>query len=399
MLDRESIAALMLAVGLVLAACGSDDPPPAEDPPDEVEEQDEPAEEPTEDDPVPDLGASDAWDAGAGADWNEVLSAGRDEGVVVGGPAFLADPMIAAFEADTGISLEWIGASGSELSARLEQEVSTDSVTMDLKLGGPQELFVDYRSLLEPLAPQLILPSVTDTSRWRRGELPWSDPDQTYMLRAAEYVFGFILVNSDLLDPATIESWDDLLDPSLRGRIASGDITAPSPGQGATHHLYNRKGMDFVEELFLGQEVELILDNTQVVEVVARGAYPIALGSLQTVVERFRGEGFDQLEVVLPADHPGYLTGGFSVIVQAQNAPHPSAAQVFLNWYASPAGQTVYESVMLETSGRTDVAVESTPDYVRPVDGQDYWEDWEIDWLVNQRAQVSQAFADLIGGR
>lgn len=374
------VAAAATATALLLTACGGDDvdnPPGGGDP-----------------------AAGSGWDEGAGEDWEQLLADARDEGtVVVGGPAFLAEPMVAAFERDTGIGLEWLGATGSELSARLQQEVVAGNVTMDLKLGGPQELFVDYHSLLEPLAPQLILPSVTDQSNWRGGQLPWSDPDQTYMLRTSAYVFGWVVVNSDLIDPAEIRVWDDLLSEDLRGRIVSGDITTPSPGQGATHHLYNTKGREFVEELFLGQEVDLVADNNQVVELVARGTYPVALGAIQTVVERFRSEGLDQLEIVLPEDHPGYLTGGFSVIVQAQDAPHPSAAQVFLNWFASPAGQQVYESVMLESSARTDVRVAEVPDYVRPVEGADYWEDWQLDWLVNERADVSQSFVDMVGGR
>jgi ABC-type Fe3+ transport system substrate-binding protein len=346
-----------------------------------------------------DAGRSD-WDRGAGAEWEGILAAAREEGtVVVGGPAFLAEAMTEAFERDTGVSLEWLGATGSELSARLQQEASSGSVTMDLKLGGPQELFVDYKSLLEPLAPQLVLPSVTDESSWRGGSLPWSDPEETYMLRTSAYVFGWVVVNRDVIDPARIRVWDDLLADDLRGKIVSGDIAAPSPGQGAAQHLYNVKGMDFVEELYLGQEVELIVDNTQVVEQVVRGTYPIALGAIQTVVERFRSQGIDNLEIVLPEDHPGYLTGGFSVIVQARGAPHPNAAQVFLNWYASPAGQAVYEQVMLETSARTDVSVESVPDYVRPRETADYWEDWELDWLVNHRAQVAEYFGEMVGGR
>lgn len=377
---RNTVVAVAAITALLLSGCGGSDP--------------------DDDTPGGSPGERSDWDAGAGPEWDTLLEAARAEGrVVVGGPAFLAEPMVEAFRRDTGIDLEWLGATGSELSARLQQEVAAGNVTMDLKLGGPQELFVDYKSLLEPLAPQLILPTVTDTSKWRGGELPWSDPDETYMLRTSAYVFGWVVVNRDILDPARIQVWDDLLAEDLRGQIVSGDITTPSPGQGAAQHLYNVKGPEFVEELFLGQEVELIADNTQVVEQVARGTYPIALGAIQTVVERFRSQGFDELEVVLPEDHPGYLTGGFSVIVQAQNAPNPNAAQVFLNWFASPAGQRVYEEVMLETSARTDVRVEQVPDYVRPVDSADYWLDWELDWLVNHRARVAQSFVDMVGGR
>jgi ABC-type Fe3+ transport system substrate-binding protein len=339
------------------------------------------------------------WQAGAGDDWQQVLDAATAEGsVVIGGPAFLGDAMAEAFLRDTGITLEWIGASGSEVSARMQQEVAAGNVTIDGKLGGAQELFVDWRNILEPVAPKLILPSVTDGSQWRNGAISWYDPDGEYMFKGSEYVFGWIIVNADIVDPASIRTWDDLLKPEFTGKIASGDITAPSPGQGAAHGIYNYKGMDFVSSLYVGQDVTFTADNAQLVEWAARGTYPIILGSIQSQVERFKAEGFN-LVAVLPEDGPGYLTSGFSVFMSPKGAPHPAAAQVFMNWYGSHPGATTYETVMLETSARLDVDTPGLPDYVQPVDGVDYWVDSDLDWFLNQRADVSEQFVEMVGGR
>jgi ABC-type Fe3+ transport system substrate-binding protein len=343
-------------------------------------------------------GAAD-WEAGAGSDWETLLAAAQEEGTVaVGGPAFLADAMTAAFKADTDIDLQWIGATGSELSARIAAEAESGNVTMDGKLGGAQELFSDWATILEPIAPKLILPGVTDGMNWRQGGVDWYDPDKQYMLKGSQYVFGWVIVNADEVDPSSITTWDDLLKPEYTGRIAAGDITGPSPGQGAAHAIYNYKGMDFVEDLYIGQEVTFTTDNAQLVEWAARGTYPIIIGSIQSQVERFKAEGFP-LEAVLPEDGPGYLTSGFSVLMSPKNAPHPNAAQVFMNWYASAPGATTYQTVMLETSQRLDVDKSTLPPYVVPVDGLDYWVDSDLDWFLEERAQVSQQFVELVGGR
>jgi ABC-type Fe3+ transport system substrate-binding protein len=375
---RQPLSLLVVVVALVLAACGGGASPSPST--------------------APSSGPAD-WQAGAGSDWEELLSAAQDEGtVVVGGPAFLADAMTAAFEADTEIDLEWIGATGSELSARIAAEAGTGNVTMDGKLGGAQELFSDWASILEPIADKLILPGVTDGANWRQGGVDWYDPDKQYMLKGSQYVFGWIVVNADEIDPASITTWDDLLKPEFKGRIAAGDITGPSPGQGAAHAIYNYKGMEYVEDLYVGQEVTFTTDNAQLVEWAARGTYPIIVGSIQSQVERFKAEGFP-LEAVLPDDGPGYLTSGFSVLMSPKDAPHPNAAQVFMNWYASAPGATTYQTVMLETSQRLDVDKSGLPQYLVPVDGVDYWVDSDLDWFLEERADVSQQFVDLVGGR
>jgi ABC-type Fe3+ transport system substrate-binding protein len=396
---RSRFATLSIAILFAASACAGPGTTPAPATP--APATPSPAAQPTG---TPDAGGPTAdpadWQAGGGSAWEELLAAARAEGtVVIGGPAFLAEPMAEAFRRDTGITLEWIGASGAEVSARMQQEVAAGNVTIDGKLGGAQELFVDWRNILEPVKPQLILPGVTDGSNWRRGEVPFYDPDKAYMLKGSEYVFGWPVVNSDVIDPASIRTWDDLLKPEYRGKIASADITTPSPGQGAAHGVYNYKGLDFVRQLYIDQEVTFTLDNSQLVEWAARGTYPIILGSIQSQLERFRAQGFQNLVPILPEDGPGYLTSGFSVFVQPKGAPHPNAARVFMNWYASRPGQETYERLMLEASARTDVETPSLPEYVRPVDGKDYWVDSDLDWFLTQRGPVSGQFVEMVGGR
>ena len=44
-----------------------------------------------------------------------------------------------------------------------------------------------------------------------------------------------------------------------------------------------------------------------------------------------------------------------------KNAPHPNAAQLFVNWFASKEAQTIYEAQMMETSLRTDISAPMCP--------------------------------------
>jgi ABC-type Fe3+ transport system substrate-binding protein len=305
--------------------------------------------------------------------------------------------MSAAFRKDTGIRLNFLASNAAEQSARLEAEARAKNLTIDILLGGGRELGPMMRDgLLQPVAPQLLLPGV-GPKNFRRGRLKWMDSSSQYLLQGAEYVFGWLLVNKDRVDPNKISSWRDLLDPKYRGRIGSYDLRSPGPGQGSSAWIYVTFGIDYIKSLFLDQRVKFTTDSRQLVEMVARGITPIAFGAIQTEVERFRKAGFSNLAVVLPDDEPGYLTGGYSVLKQAKGVPHPNAATVFINWYMSRPGQEVYESVMLETSCRADLNT-GLPGYLVPRPGHTYYEAFNEHEYFSRNAVV-QLITDALGKR
>ncbi|HUK59085.1 MAG TPA: extracellular solute-binding protein [Stellaceae bacterium] len=341
--------------------------------------------------------ASD-WQAGAPAKWHDIMKAAQAEGqITVAAFPLLADPMTAAFQRDTGIHINFLGGKTFERSARLEAEARAKNMTIDVLIGGGQELgFMMHNGLLNPVAPQLMLPGVAPKN-FRGGELAWMDDARQYNLIGAEYVFGWLLVNKDVIDPGEIKSWKTLLEPKYKGKIAAFDPRSPGPGQGAIAWIYNAFGLDFIKDLFIGQNVTYTVEDRGLVEDVVRGTHPIAFGAIQTEVERFRKAGISNLAVVEPADGPGYLTSGFSVLKQAVGVPHPNAATVFINWYVSKPGQEVYESVMLETSRRTDVHT-GIPDYLVPKPNIKYY-DQDTEAEYNSRKPVVALITDALGKR
>lgn len=338
------------------------------------------------------------WQAGAPPQWHEILKAARTEKeLTVAAFPLLQDKMTAAFARDTGIRINFLGGKNYERSARLEAEARAKNLTIDVLIGGGQELgFMLHNGLLNPVAPQLMLPGVAPKF-FRGGQLGWMEDAHQYNLIGAEYVFGWLLVNKDIIDPGEIKTWKSLLDPKYRGKIAAFDPRSPGPGQGAIGWIYNAFGIDFIKQLFIGQNVSYTVDDRGLVEDVVRGSHPIAFAAIQLEVERFRKAGFSNLAVVLPEDGPGYLTSGFSVLKQAVGVPHPNAATVFINWYVSRPGQEVYESVMLETSRRIDVRT-GIPDYLVPKPGIQYY-DQDTEAEYNSRKPVVALIMDALGKR
>jgi ABC-type Fe3+ transport system substrate-binding protein len=314
------------------------------------------------------------WQAGAPAEWDRIMKAAQAEGqVTVAAFPSLAEKMSAAFKRDTGIQVNFLAGNAAEQSARLEAEARAKNLTIDILIGGGRELgAMMHDGLLQPVLPQLLLPGVAPAN-FRGGRIKWMDSAERYNLQGSEYVFGWLIVNQDIVKPTEIKSWKDLLDPKYTGRIGSYDLVGPGPGQGSATWIYTTFGIDYIKALFIDQKVKFSVDNRGLVEEVVRGTTPIVFGAIQSEVERFKRDGFTNLAVVLPDDAPGYLTGGYSVLKQAVGVPHPNAATIFINWYVSKPGQEVYESVMLETSRRIDVNT-GVPDYLVPRPGVTYYE-------------------------
>jgi iron(III) transport system substrate-binding protein len=345
---------------------------------------------------------ADDWQAGAGEDWKKLLAAAKKEGkVVVAGVAPLSKTISAGFERDTGIPVEFVTGNPNDISTRIQREAKSGNVLVDIVFNGGGELFTMYLpGYLEPIAPKLILPGVKNPANWIGGKMKWFDNKNAYMMQVSNWVHGWVVINSTAVDASRIRNWSDLLKPEYKGKIAAYDPRLGGPGQSAGGYLTHQFGIDFVKQLYTGQEVTYTRDSRQLVEWAARGTYPIVLGAIQSEVDRFQKSGMKQLVVPTLADGPGTLTGGFSVVTTPKGSPNPNAAAVFLNWIASRPGHVAYASTMLEASTRTDAQLPAVPDYVKPQQGLKYTLDqYSEDWYKDERPKISKALVDTLGGR
>jgi ABC-type Fe3+ transport system substrate-binding protein len=306
-------------------------------------------------------------------------AAQREGRVVVAGPGFpgLRQGLVEGFQQAHGITVEYLGLPSGEAITRVDREAKAGTVTIDVNLGGASPCWtMAERGQIDDVAGSLVDPQSIDPSGWRGGALRFTKPttalpgDFRCALQTAEWVMTDLFVNRDIIQPDSIRSWKDLLRPEYKGRIAAYDPRRSGPGGGTLGHLAASFGPDYVRDLYVGQEVMLTQDNRQLAEWVARGSYPVGLSLVQAAVEPLRAEGLP-LERVFPMDDQGSVTAGFGVIMKIKGAPHPNAAAVFINWFASREAQEMYEREMMETSLRTDVS-HQVPAYVIPKPGVEY---------------------------
>jgi ABC-type Fe3+ transport system substrate-binding protein len=343
--------------------------------------------------------AADDWQAGAGPEWQQLLAAAKQEGrVVVAGPPQLAEPFAEGFLRDTGIQLEFFGGEARTTASRVVRELRAGNVTIDVFLTGNAELPQVKDGLFEDVRSRLILPGVTDLRNWKDGTLKWVDNDQRFMLQTHEYLGAIPFYDTNAVKPEELTSWRDLLKPKFKGKIVVYDPRAGGPGAFMAGFIAGTLGIDFVKSLYVGQQVVYSLDGRQMADWVARGVHMVALGNPTSDYQTFHNAGIDNLAAARLKDGPGALSGGFSVVELPKKPPHPSAATVFLNWFASQPGSAAFSRALTVPSRRLDVAADDVPDFIVPEPGLVYQDQYTEDWF-NKRAQILKEVVAAIGGR
>jgi ABC-type Fe3+ transport system substrate-binding protein len=336
--------------------------------------------------------------------WAELQKKAKDEGqLVLAGPPFqgLRTALTGAFRERFGIELNYLGLMAGEVITRVDTEAKAGKITIDADLGGSSTCWaMSPRGEIESMNGKLIDPEILQPSVWRNGKPRLNEAGTTDLpadfrcsLQTAEWVMTDLFVNTSIVKPGELASWKDLLKPQYKGKIAAFDPRRAGPGQTTVGYLAALFGFEFLKELFIGQQVKLTADNRQLAEWVARGEYPIGMSLVQFAVEIYRKQGLP-IERVYPADGQGSLTGGFSVVMLIKSAPHPNAAQLFANWFASKEAQTIYEAQMMETSLRADITGTQVPDYVRPRPGVAYpIDDYSFEYQSKIRVPAVEALA------
>jgi ABC-type Fe3+ transport system substrate-binding protein len=328
------------------------------------------------------------------ARWNQLVTAAKKEGkVVVIGPP---DPRVrqevpAAFNARYGITVEYIGGRGSETAAKLRSERTAGVYTVDVAFGGSDSMATVYyaEKMLAPLRPELIDPDVVDPSKWKRGSLWFSDPEQLYVLRLFNTAGPIVYINTQHVKPGELRSSRDLLDPKWKGKISAHDPTISGSGVGQATRFYLQFGEDFVRQLYVDQKPTIARDRRQLTDWVARGTYPISLDGEDDQLERLRKEGLPIEAVYKLEDMAGTLSSGIGQMGLLDHAPNPNAAKLFANWIASKEGLEVFARARGEAPTRSDIDASAfLPPQIIPDPGARYIDvhDWTV--AVAERKKV-----------
>ena len=303
------------------------------------------------------------------AEWERVLTGAKKEGkVIVSIPtsAELRKEFETGFQkAYPGIELELNVARGSSNINKIAEEQNAGVRSIDVHVGGTTSIITGLLTpgYLDPVMPSMLLPEVRDPKHWWGGHI-WADNAKKFVYSFTAYMTETIWYNSTLVKPEDINSWESLLDPKWKGKIAILDPRSPGSGESNWAFLLKIKGEQYLAKL-AGQEMMVGRNLRQLGEAVARGKSMISIGVSYYTYLPFIKAGLP----VKPISNikEGYYAGtGSGNLAVLKNAAHPNAAKVFVNWLLSKDGQGALTKALGQPTRRFDVDTKWTKDVGHP---------------------------------
>jgi iron(III) transport system substrate-binding protein len=315
--------------------------------------------------------AADAWRA----EWDRTVKAAEAEGQVTlyfSGYSKVIDS--GAFQkAYPKIKVVTVGGSGTDLSQRIAAERRGEKYLADVYNGGGTSLYqaIYLAKFLDPIKPALILPEVTDTSKWWEKIHKYTDHE-------AEHIFvyegnvssgGNAAYNPQLINGADYRSYWDFLNPKLKGKITSIDPRKVRGAGASWQFLFYHKdlGVKFVTRLFSEMNVVMAGDIRQAVDWVGSGKVAICLPCQDSSVVKAKIQGVAISDFPITHFKEGInISSAFGQLALMNRAPHPNAAKVFINWYLFREGQIAFQKEMSQpgdskNSRRTDIPKDHIP--------------------------------------
>lgn len=303
--------------------------------------------------------AKEAWQK----EWDDVMDKAKKEKKVVlytfVGPQ-VRTAISKAFTQKYGIELEMVAASPVELVERILREKRTGLNLADLYGAGATSHLLNLKPFeaFASMDSSLILPEVKDPKVWWGGAFPWVDPEHQLVIYMLHPNLIWT-VNTEMVKPEDEpKSYQDMLQPKWKGKIAMADPTVPGSGLIWFNTEIQRQGRDFFVEL-AKQEPLITRDTRLQVEWVAKGRYLLAVTPLPEIVNDFILAGAP-LKAYSPSDFQ-LLTAGTGALSLIANAPHPNAAKVYINWILSKEGGKVFSEAIWGQSARVDVSAGHLP--------------------------------------
>jgi iron(III) transport system substrate-binding protein len=232
-------------------------------------------------------------------------------------------PIVDAFQADTGLSVDVIRLTSQPMFDRVVAEYAAH------KLGADYVDTTDI-TLTAQLADKGILRGFkvpnfgAIESVLRAGDGTW------YSIIRSIMVIG---VNTALVKPSDVPAtWSDLLDPKFKGKIGFASIDAGGTSYGMYFFMRQRFGLDYWKKL-AAQGARIVPSAAPVVTDLARGETVVGLDPISSLVAGAATGA--PIKIVAPAE--GVPSFGISGGITA-TAPHPHAAEVWMDWITSKRG-------------------------------------------------------------
>lgn len=239
-------------------------------------------------------------------------------------------PMTEAFEKKyPGIKVAYSRASSSDVALKIRNEARAHRVAADLFDGSNTVFMLQDAGLVASYHPRAV-------EAW-----PANLRDPQGYWTALNLFYWTAAVNTDMVKPQDRpKTYDDLLDPKWKGRIAwTYDLTPGGP-PGFIYNILTTKGQDagmaYLRKFAEQQPVTIPAAQRVVLDKVISGEFPLCVMILNyhVTISQAKGAPVEWLRM-----EP--LLQTMSLVSVVKDAPHPNAARLLVEFMLSDQGQKV----------------------------------------------------------
>src|SRR6266498_5883452 len=282
-------------------------------------------------------------------EWETVVEAAKKEGQLTiyhwGNSLVLESGVFQ--KAYPEIKINTVTGIGTQLMQRIFAERRGEKYIPDLYIAGVATMAVLHQAkAFDPIKPVLMLPEVSDESKWWRGKHLYADAERSHVFTFAKSTdYGSIAINPKLIDLKEIRSYWDFLQPKWKSKITVQDLRGGGPGSTPLRFMYYNPelGAKFVKQLYSGMDATLFRDNRLALDWLGSGKFSIAF-YVQNV-EEAEEKGLSVRQFKQPLKEGVGLSSSVGHIALLNRAPHPNAARVFINWFLSREAQAAHKNL------------------------------------------------------
>jgi iron(III) transport system substrate-binding protein len=261
-----------------------------------------------------------------------LIDAAKKEGEVVWYTTVIVNqlvrPLAASFEKKYGIKVQYVRANASDTALKIINEARAGTVQADVFDGTSAAPPLKKAGLVAKYVPESakVLPS------------RYVDEDGQWVATHAYYMApGY---NTDLAKnpPKTFE---DLLDPKWRGKMAWNSSMSSSGAPGFVGNVLTTmgqdKGMAYLKKLADQKIINMDVSARQLLDQAIAGEFAIALQIFNhhAVISAKKGAPVSWVPM-----EP--VTGTLSVVSLLKDAPHPNAGKLLIDYMVSEEGQKLF---------------------------------------------------------
>lgn len=291
----------------------------------------------------------------------------------------LINATVPLFEEKYGIEVELIQAGTGELVKRIESEKNDPYA--DVLFGGSWSTMYDNEDLWEP----------------------YVSANNDNVVEAYQNDCGFItsnvldgsvlIVNTDLIGDVEINGYEDLLNPELKGKIATAD---PANSSSAFAHLTNmllamggyesEEAWEYVEALFENIDGKICEGSSAVYKGVADGEYVVGLSYEDPCAQLIKDGA--PVEIVYMEEGTVYLPASATIVKDAKNMDN---AKLFIDFILSEEVQNIWGTTLTNRPVMKDA---QTNEFMVPLADINVIEE-DIPYVSSHKAEIVDHYTEI----